>query len=71
MPLLKTIPAPTSCPRCSGPMYRGYDDDASCLYCGEYVFARVLASPLLIDPDGTPPSGPRKRGRPRKNAVAA
>lgn len=70
MSLLKTIPAPTKCPRCNGPMYRGYDDDASCLFCGEYVFTRVLASPLIVEPDGAP-AGPRKRGRPRKNSVAA
>lgn len=68
MSLLKTIPAPTTCPRCGGPMYRGYDDDASCLYCGEYAYVRVEARHLLADP---PPGERRKRGRPRKHTVAA
>ncbi|MBX5490165.1 MAG: hypothetical protein IRZ14_03330 [Chloroflexi bacterium] len=67
MSLLKTIPAPTTCPRCGGPMYRGYDGDASCLYCGEYVYTRVEARRLLAEPEG----GRRKRGRPRKATVAA
>jgi len=67
MSLLQTIPAPTTCPRCGGPMYRGYDDEASCLYCGEYVYPRVEARRLLLEPEG----GRRKRGRPRKHTVAA
>ena len=71
MALLRAIPVPTTCPRCGGPMYRGYEDDASCLLCGEYVFTRVEASPLLSGPDGLPATGPRRRGRPRKSEVAA
>ena len=71
MSVLTTIPAPSKCPRCNGPMYRGYDDDASCLYCGEYVSARVVAHKLLLPPEDSPPNTPRKRGRPRKSAVAA
>jgi hypothetical protein len=61
-PLLKR------CPRCNGPMYRGYDEDYSCLFCGECVYPRL---PALVVP---PPAGidaPRKRGRPRKNPTAA
>jgi hypothetical protein len=50
-------------------MYRGYDDDMSCLFCGEYVFAHPPAQPLPRPP--TEQQGPRKRGRPRKNPVAA
>jgi uncharacterized protein (DUF983 family) len=66
-PLMK--PMPKRCPRCNGPLYAGYDDDLSCLFCGEYVFANppapiVQTAPLV-------PQGPRKRGRPRKNPVAA
>jgi tRNA(Ile2) C34 agmatinyltransferase TiaS len=57
------------CPRCSGPMYSGYDDDYSCLFCGEYVFA--TPPPRVIEPPPLVPPGPRKRGRPRKNPVAA
>ena len=60
-------PMPKRCPRCSGPLYAGYDDDLSCLFCGEYVFAnppRIIETPPV-------PQGPRKRGRPRKNPVAA
>ena len=60
-------PALRKCPRCDGPLYRGYDDDMSCLFCGEYLFAKLPPRPV-IQPQ---PSGPRKRGRPRKNPVAA
>jgi hypothetical protein len=50
-------------------MYSGYDDDYSCLFCGEYVFA--TPPPRVIEPPPLVPPGPRKRGRPRKNPVAA
>ena len=63
-------PAPTHCPRCNGPMYQGYEDESSCLLCGEYVFANPLPAPP-VDRLPTPPDGPRKRGRPRKHPVAA
>jgi hypothetical protein len=68
MALAEKAPRMTRCRRCGGPMYRGYDDDYSCLFCGEYVFANAPAQPLPRPPVQ---EGPRKRGRPRKNPVAA
>jgi hypothetical protein len=59
---------PQRCPRCNGLLYRGYDDDYSCLFCGEYIYTSV-PQPLFERP--VIPPGPRKRGRPRKNPVAA
>ena len=67
-PVQKTR-APQRCPRCGGPMYRGYDDDYSCLFCGEYIFANAPRPPAVERPPA--PEGLRKRGRPRKNPVAA
>ena len=64
-----TRPLTRRCPRCSGPMYPGYDDDLTCLFCGEYVFANPPPRTALPPPEIPP--GPRKRGRPRKNPVAA
>ena len=32
--------ASSRCPRCGGPVYPDYDDAASCLTCGEQLFAR-------------------------------
>ena len=63
-------PMPRNCPRCSGPLYRGYDDDMSCLFCGEYMFANMPPRPA-VQPEPPVQTGPRKRGRPRKNPVAA
>jgi uncharacterized protein (DUF983 family) len=65
-PLMK--PMPKRCPRCNGPLYAGYDDDLSCLFCGEYLFANP---PPMVQTAPAVPQGPRKRGRPRKNPVAA
>jgi hypothetical protein len=50
-------------------MYAGYDDDLSCLFCGEYVFANP--PPPIVQAPPAVSQGPRKRGRPRKNPVAA
>jgi len=66
---LATKPVPPSrCTRCSGPMYRGYDDDFTCLFCGEYWFANP-PQPLPAPPPVQ--EGPRKRGRPRKHPIVA
>jgi hypothetical protein len=69
MALMTKATMPKRCPRCNGPLYAGYDDDMSCLFCGEYVFAnpppRIVETPPVVQ------QGPRKRGRPRKNPVAA
>jgi hypothetical protein len=51
-------------------MYKGYDDDYTCLFCGEYVFANLPREPRVERPPVVE-QGPRKRGRPRKNPVAA
>jgi uncharacterized Zn finger protein (UPF0148 family) len=32
------IVVPRYCPRCSGPLYRDYDGDYSCLMCGECTY---------------------------------
>jgi len=29
------------CPRCGGPMYPAYQDEYSCLRCGEYMFTEI------------------------------
>jgi hypothetical protein len=70
VPSKKALPPIARCPRCSGPMYKGYDDDYSCLFCGEYVFANLPREPRVERPPVIQ-EGPRKRGRPRKNPVAA
>ena len=61
---------PTRCPRCGGPMCRGYEEDYSCLFCGEYVFTKVPRERVVERPPMAQ-EGRRKRGRPRKNPVAA
>ena len=69
MALLATAINLHSCPRCTGPMYQDYEEEATCLYCGEHVYANVPPRPEL---QAAPVSeGPRKRGRPRKHFVAA
>ena len=69
-PTTQKLPPIARCPRCSGPMYKGYDDDYSCLFCGEYVFANMPREPRVERPPVVQ-EGPRKRGRPRKHPVAA
>ena len=62
---------PTRCPRCGGAVYRDYDNDYSCLHCGESVFV-VAPRMRLADLPPPPPEGERrKRGRPRKHPIAA
>jgi hypothetical protein len=51
-------------------MYKGYEDDYTCLLCGEYVFANMPKEPPVAR-TAPPQEGPRKRGRPRKHPVAA
>ncbi|HLI26774.1 MAG TPA: hypothetical protein VKZ60_06870 [Chloroflexota bacterium] len=70
MPAGPKRPMPRQCPRCAGPLYPGYDDDLSCLFCGEYLFANLPERPAAPAPPPAQP-GPRKRGRPRKNPAAA
>ena len=60
---------PRSCPRCAGALYLTYDDDYTCLICGEYVYRNP--PPPLPEPAPMVQEGPRKRGRPRKRPVAA
>jgi hypothetical protein len=50
-------------------MYAGYDDDRTCLFCGEYWFANP--PPPVVERPPVVQDGPRKRGRPRKHPVAA
>jgi hypothetical protein len=50
-------------------MYKGYEDDYTCLLCGEYVFVNMPKEP--VQRPVPPQEGPRKRGRPRKHPVAA
>ena len=69
MALAPKPPVLTRCPRCSGPMYSGYDDDYTCLLCGEYVFTSLPPQPLVERPPVQ--EGPRKRGRPRKHPEVA
>ena len=70
MVLVQQKPSVRCCPRCNGFMYLGYEDDYSCLTCGEYIFANAPYPPVVAQP-AVPPDGKRKRGRPRKNPVAA
>jgi hypothetical protein len=52
-------------------VYRDYDNDYSCLHCGESVFV-VAPRMRLADLPPAPPDGERrKRGRPRKHPIAA
>jgi hypothetical protein len=69
MALPQKQPPPSHCPRCKGPMYAGYDDDRTCLFCGEYWFANP--PPPVVERAPVVHEGPRKRGRPRKHPVAA
>ena len=69
MALPQKPPRPKHCPRCQGPMYAGYDDDLTCLFCGEYWFANP--PPPVVERPPVVQEGPRKRGRPRKHPVAA
>jgi uncharacterized Zn finger protein (UPF0148 family) len=65
--MIDRAPIRRQCPRCSGPLFKTYDDEYNCLCCGEYLFTaqappeyqRVIAE------------GPRRRGRPRKQAMSA
>jgi hypothetical protein len=47
MKLLQQSIGQKRCPRCGGPMYSGYPDEYSCLFCGEYVYARATPAPLV------------------------
>jgi hypothetical protein len=71
---MATVPQATRlkhCPRCGGAVYRDYDNDYSCLHCGESVFV-VAPRARLADLPPPPPEGERrKRGRPRKHPIAA
>jgi hypothetical protein len=70
MALLQQGTAPVQCPRCSGQVYRDYDGDYCCLLCGEYIY---FQAPRIRWEDLQPPlePGKRRRGRPRKNPIAA
>jgi hypothetical protein len=45
MPRVPTLTVPPRCPRCAGPMigsdFDQHSAEASCLYCGEYVFMQA------------------------------
>jgi hypothetical protein len=51
-------------------VYQDYDGDYCCLLCGEYIYFRA---PRVRWEDLQPPlePGKRRRGRPRKNPIAA
>lgn len=70
MATVQRVTMPAQCPRCQGPVYQDYDGDYCCLLCGECVYA--IAPPVRwedLAPDGEPAR--RRRGRPRKQPVAA
>ncbi len=70
MAMIPQASSPRCCPRCGGAIYRDYDEDYSCLHCGESVFVmrpRVQFANLPLPPEGER----RKRGRPRKHPIAA
>jgi hypothetical protein len=62
---------PRCCPRCGGAVYRDYDNDYSCLHCGESVFVVSPRMRLADLPPPLPEGQRRKRGRPRKHPIAA
>jgi uncharacterized Zn finger protein (UPF0148 family) len=71
MAMVPQASPPKHCPRCGGAVYRDYDNDYSCLHCGESVFV-VAPRVRLADLPPAPPEGERrKRGRPRKHPIAA
>jgi ribosomal protein S27AE len=71
MAMVPQASPPKNCPRCGGAVYRDYDNDLSCLHCGESVFV-VAPRTRLADLPPPPPEGERrKRGRPRKHPIAA
>jgi hypothetical protein len=63
--MIASAPTRQQCPRCRGPLFKTGDDEYNCLYCGEYLFTDPPPPerPLVIQ------QGPRKRGRPRKQAL--
>ena len=66
--LLTQIGTSPRCARCGGPMYRGLDDEQTCLHCGEVVYA---PEPVLSREEREAWSTEMrpKRGRPRKAAA--
>jgi uncharacterized Zn finger protein (UPF0148 family) len=58
------------CPRCGGTLYRGYDGDLCCMFCGEYVYV-IPDGVRLAAPSPDPTHGPRKRQRRAGAATAA
>ncbi len=49
MVLTRQTMAPQRCPRCGGPLYRGYEvGEYYCLFCGEDVFVNA-PRPLIAE----------------------
>ena len=65
--MIASAPTPRQCPRCRGPLFKTGDDEYNCLCCGEYIFT----APSRPEYQQVVQVGPRKRGRPRKQAVSA
>lgn len=60
-----------ACPRCGSAMYRGYDQDFCCLFCGEYVYFDARGLQVAHAPTEEPRQGPRKRNRHARVTAAA
>ncbi len=70
MVLQPMAPLPRQCPRCAGPLYRGYDGDCTCLLCGECIYLDV--NPARQETMAVPIARvTRPRGRPRKRPAVA
>jgi uncharacterized Zn finger protein (UPF0148 family) len=61
-------PVPHHCPRCHGPLFKGYTDEYDCLLCGETIFPQAR---LVVERFADVQDGPRRRGRPRKHPLVA
>ena len=58
---------PARCPRCRGPLYRDFDGDHCCLFCGEYSYLQPVVPLAVVRVMVERP----RRGRPSKRAAVA
>ena len=61
---------PRHCPRCSGPLYRDYDGDYSCLLCGECTYLDAFGVHGAIKASATEERARKPARRPKTPTAA-